>query len=336
MLRLLEKRLSPADIKVVSVATEHSSVLEPLEELSNFGFKVKIVPVNEEGQISNHDWLDIVSDNTDFISIMHVNNETGTIHHLEELLSLVPRRMQDDIPLPIIHCDATQSFGRIPLSLGSSGTQGFPEPLGDKASVIEKQAQQVGFSPGSKYGLGINLLSLSGHKVNGPKGVGALYINSPIMPQPLQTGGTQEYGLRPGTLNTPAIVGLGKAAQLAASNQPSTYRSLQTMSALFLQILDERKVKWQLNGSKTRRHPGIVNITFPGTSNQQLLGKVSSRLAISTQAACSSHTGKPSHVLTSMHLSPSRINSSVRISFGACNTLEEVRLAAEIIAQELE
>jgi len=281
------------DAEVVSVKTEHRAVLEPLEDLAKAGVKVHLLEVDSEGALSLDALEAALNENTALVSVMLANNEIGTIHPVAKIAEICRARGA------LLHCDATQGFGRLALSMAS---------------------------------LGADFISLSAHKCYGPKGSGALIASSSARLQslsPLLTGGGHEHGLRAGTLNTPLIVGFGRTATLATAEFEQNQARLTELSAQLMEILSE-KCDVLLNGPKVRL-PGNLNLSFPAIESTQLIGKVSSKLAISTSSACSSSKAHGSHVLQALGLRKERIRSSVRIGIGKFTTEEEVKAAAAIL-----
>jgi cysteine desulfurase len=278
----------------VSSRTEHKAVLEVLQSLSKQGHTISWIEPQRDGRISSMDVVSRLRADTQWVSIMHANNETGVIQDIAQFAALCRER---DI---FFHCDAAQSVGKLPIEA-------------DK--------------------WGIDLLSISAHKFYGPKGIGALYVSERVRPwlMPLMRGGSQERGLRPGTLPTVQIVGLGVAARRA--------RALRESDTLHLNLLvKEFKNKLStLSGLKFNDHPlyalpGLISLTVEGVQGESLLAALS-ELALSTGAACDSTTGEPSYVLRAQGVSTQWAQSTLRISFGRGNTREEAIEAAQAIAK---
>ena len=292
--------------KIVSCLTEHSSVLEPIRYLEQLGFPAVLLPVNRSGNIDK-EALVKESASCCLVSLMAVNNETGVIHDLQSLLpSLAPN---SDV---LIHCDATQALGKQHLNLSD---------------------------------LPIDLLSISAHKIYGPKGIGALFIREEKVKRqidPLLHGGPQERGLRGGTLNTAAIVGFGEACKIMLEEQDAHQKKIRTLSALCHNLLLKHFPVLEINGgtesptgdntTAAQRVPHILNVNIPGLDHAHLFGKTAHRIAISTGSACTTQTGEKSHVLTAMGLPDKHISSSIRFSFSHLNTEEEIAEAISIIA----
>ncbi len=263
---------------VVTSHIEHKAVLEPFELLEERGFEVSRLPPDADGAVSAAEVLNAVRPETALISIMHVNNETGVIQPVSD----IAQGLADS--QAYLHVDAAQSFGK--------------------------------FIPGLDHPR-IDLISISGHKVYGPKGIGALLMRSrnyqvpPIAP--IMVGGGQEQGLRPGTLPVPLVVGLGKAAELAT-------RDHEARSLACLQIRNKceafaRTTGAKINGGPTKLAPQIMNLSFNGISSEATMIALKGVAAISNGSACTSSNYEPSHVLKAMGLPDDDINGAVRLSW---------------------
>lgn len=269
---------------IITTSLEHKAVLEPIAYAESLGFKVSCISTDESGVIDTQELLSKVRSDTFLVSVMHVNNETGIIQPITEIANGLPEK---DC---YFHIDAAQGFGKV--------TDGLDHPR-------------------------INLTSISGHKIYGPKGIGALimrrhnYKHPPITP--LHFGGGQERGLRPGTLAVPLIAGLGTAAELCQKNHSQRSDANRTFHAKLFKALEG--INYQLNGSESQSVPHAVNISFTGINSEALMLSLKGIVAISNGSACTSNSYKPSHVLKGMGLSEDRINSSVRISW--CHMTEE-------------
>lgn len=270
---------------LITTAIEHKAILEPCEEMARLGFEVQILPVGVDGRFDPQRLADAIRPNTLLVSTMQVNNETGVIQPLTEVAEIVSNH---DVWW---HVDAAQGFG--------------------------KELEQLRHPR-------IDLISISGHKIYGPKGIGALVARKrdrqfpPL--RPLMFGGGQEQGLRPGTLPVPLIAGLGEAAKLAArDNRERTgecrafrEQALATFSALGA----------EQNGSEEYTLPHVLNISLPGINSDQAIKALKSVIAVSSTSACTSHTRTPSHVLAAMGLSPEKVEQSIRLSW--CHMTPEV------------
>lgn len=280
---------------LVTVATEHKAVLDTARRLERSGCELTVLPCQPDGLLDLSLLEGAIRPDTVLVSVMHANNEIGVIQPLRAIGAMCRRRGV------LFHCDAAQSFGKIPVS------------------VTENQ---------------IDLLSLSAHKLYGPKGVGALYVRRPHG-APLLTaqmdGGGHEYGFRSGTLNVPGIVGFGEACAIAAAEMPAEaahLRSLRDRLWVQLSALDGVHV----NGVLEHRLPGNLNVRFAGVDAEALLMSLP-EIALSTGSACSSASVEPSHVLRALGLTPAEARSSVRFGIGRFNTLEEIdRAATRIVA----
>lgn len=264
---------------IVSTAIEHKAVLEPLDRLKAFGFEVTLVPVTPGGYVEPGAVKAALRPDTLLVSVMHANNETGVLQPVREVAELVAGTGT------LLHVDAAQTFGK----------------------EVELLA-----------GLPFDFLSVSGHKIYGPKGIGALIARrnggrkKPLTP--ISLGGGQEMGLRPGTLPVPLVVGLGVAAEIAGNE----YRERRTAAeAIKTQLLAGlQRVEHILNGDPARTQPHVVNVSFPGVDSEALMLVLREDVAISNGAACTSTSYSPSHVLMAMGLSEDRIAEAVRISWG--------------------
>ncbi len=280
---------------IITSAIEHPAILFPCRDLESRGFEVSFLPVDRDGLLDPDDVRKAITDKTVLISIMHANHEVGTIEPLEEIAKLAIER---DIPL---HTDAVQSVGKIPIDVEA---------------------------------LGVSLLTLSGHKIYGPKGVGALYIRrgTKILPQVI--GGHQEVNLRAGTENVGGIVGLGKAAEIALLTMETEGMKISELRDGLWKRIRERIGPVKLNGHPTRRLPNILNVTFHGVQGESIVLNLDLRgIAVSTGSACTSGSLEPSHVLVAMGLSPTEAGESVRFSLGTENTRKEIEYTTNTLEE---
>jgi cysteine desulfurase len=285
--------LHDAGNHIITTAIEHKAVLAACQHLTSQGFQVTIVPAGADGLVNPADIAAAITPATVLVSVMHASNEIGTIQSLAEIGQITHDRGV------LLHTDAAQSVGSVTFNVGH---------------------------------LGVDLASFSGHKIYGPKGIGALYIRrGTIRPAPQLTGGGQEYGLRAGTLNVPGIAGLGEAAAILAAQRNADARRIAGLRDQMLATLREALPDLAVNGSLARRLPGNLNITIPGTDAGQLIEQLPS-LAISTGSACNTGQPDPSHVLTAIGLDRSAARSSIRIGLGRSTTLQDVLAAAQQIA----
>ncbi|HET6641615.1 MAG TPA: cysteine desulfurase family protein [Nitrososphaeraceae archaeon] len=287
---------------LISSSIEHDSVLQPFNSLKAQGFIVKFAEVNGEGIIKLESLLDILrQDKTMLVSIMLANNEVGTIQPIRELAKITHENSN-----ALFHCDAVQALGKIPIDV--------------------------------KH-LGVDLLSLSSHKIYGPKGVGALYVRDRDQLSPLIDGGGQEKSLRSGTENVYGIVGFGEACRIATANLMDNRRIVKKLRDYLIDRVLSSIPRCQLHGSISERLPNNAHFSFPGVKGEDIIVKLNEYgIAASTGAACSSNKAKPSHVLKAMGLSLLEIEGSLRLTLGHQNTMNEVErvvLALEEIIREL-
>ena len=280
--------------RVVTFQSEHKCVLESVRGLERDGFEVAVLPVRGDGLVELQALRDALDERTGLVSVMAVNNEIGVIQPLSEIAEAV------HAVGAWLHVDAAQALGRIPLDV----------------RVV-----------------GIDLLSLSGHKLYGPKGVGALYVRRRprVRLDPLFDGGGQERGLRSGTLPTPLCVGLGEACRIAVTELPREDERLAGLRDAFLAALQARLGPVQINGSLQARVSGNLNLCFPGAPADKVMAAARG-VAVSTGSACSSATVEPSYVLRALGMSDEAAACSLRIGFGRMTTLEEVARAADLLA----
>jgi cysteine desulfurase len=280
---------------IITCATEHSAVLDTLKVMEKQGFEVSILPVNRSGQIDLEQLENSFTERTLMVCLMHGNNETGTLHPVKEISKLAHENKV------LFFCDATQTAGKIGID------------------VHEDE---------------IDLLCLSAHKMYGPKGVGALYVNNKrnkIKLTPLIEGGGQQNGIRSGTLNVPGIVGLGKACELSALlawDDGVKISRLRTILEQRLTLLPDTFI----NGDIKNRLYNTTNICFRNKSASEVI-KALKNVAVSNGSACASASSRASHVLLAMGLEEKEAQSSLRFSFGRNNTIEEVEEVIEMITK---
>ena len=275
---------------VITCATEHSAVLEVCRELETRGCVVTILPVNHHGELDLNLLRTAIAKDTVMVAIMHANNETGIIHDIKSIGDICR-----DAGV-VFFCDATQTVGKLPIDLQA---------------------------------LNIDLLAFSGHKFYGPKGIGGLYINkkhTPFAVMPLLHGGGQEYGIRGGTLNVPGIVGMANALEFAVQDMVLHQEHMDSLVAAFeISLLELGDVV--VNGQQMNRLPGVSSISFRCIEGPPLLSKLNELLSVSSGAACSSATGKPSHVLMAMGLGDQQAMATVRFSFGRFTSTDDFNKA---------
>jgi cysteine desulfurase len=279
---------------IVTVATEHKCVLESCAVMADEGAEVTIVGVGPDGLVDPEIVLAAMTDNTVLVSVMAVNNEIGVIQPLAELGALCRARGA------LLHTDAAQATGKVALDVDA---------------------------------MQIDLLSISGHKMYAPKGIGALYTRRRPRARLLaeMSGGGQERGNRSGTLPVPMVVALGEAAVVAASEMSTEGTRLAGLRAAMFDSLRARHADVFVNGSMDHRVPGNLNVGFPGVDAEALMAAIES-VAISTGSACTSASVEPSYVLRALGLDDPDAGASIRIGFGRFTTETEVDIAAELIA----
>ncbi len=279
---------------VVTLATEHKCVLESCVELEREGFGVTYLPVEPNGLVSLAALEAALSERTLLVSVMAAHNEIGVIQPLAAFGALCRSKGV------LFHSDAAQAFGKIPLDVEA---------------------------------MKIDLLSISGHKVYGPKGIGALYVRRRprVRLLPLIDGGGQERGLRSGTLPTPLCVGIGRAAAIAASETEDEAVRLRRLRDRLLADLARRVPGLRLNGDAERRLPGSLNLGFPGIAALKLI-EACPGIAISTGSACTSASVEPSYVLRALGLSDAEANTGIRIGLGRFTTAAEVDFAIDALS----
>ena len=279
---------------IVTTVTEHKCVLDTCRHLEQQGFDVTYLPVQKNGLIDLEVLRAAVTDKTVVVSIMAVNNEIGVIQPLAEIGALCRARGV------LFHTDAAQAFGKIPLDVEA---------------------------------MRIDLMSISGHKIYGPKGIGALYLRRRprVRLLPLIDGGGQERGLRSGTLPTPLCIGLGRAAALAGAEMGEEAPRLRHLRDRLYANLRRRVPDLQLNGDLEHRLPGSLNMSVPGVTASALIEACPS-IAMSTGSACTSASVEPSYVLRALGLPDDRANASIRLGLGRFTTAAEVDFAVDVIA----
>ncbi|KAB8319447.1 IscS subfamily cysteine desulfurase [Tolypothrix campylonemoides VB511288] len=277
---------------IITVATEHSAVLDPCKYLKNLGFEMTFLSVQKDGLIDLTELEKAFRPDTILVSVMAANNEIGVLQPLAEIGAMCRERNA------LFHTDAAQAIGKIPLDVQA---------------------------------LKIDLMSLTAHKVYGPKGIGALYVrrrNPRVQLAPQQHGGGHERGMRSGTLYTPQIVGFGKAVEIALQQQATeTERLTQLRQRLWEQLSQVEGI--HLNGHPTQRLPGNLNISVEGVDGSALLLGLQPVMAVSSGSACSSATTAPSHVLTALGHSEALAYASIRFGIGRFNTDEEIDKVAQ-------
>jgi cysteine desulfurase len=287
---------------IITTAFEHPAVLETVKDLEKSGvIEASYVMPGADGIIKVEDIEKEIRDNTILISVMYVNNEIGTIQPIKEIGEMVKRKKEER---------------------GQRRDPSASRPQDDTPLLFHTDAVQAGLYCDMKVGeLGVDLLSLSGHKIYGPKGVGVLYVKKSVKLKPIQTGGHHEFGLRPGTLNTPLIAGMGRAVELIKKRNAKKMAELR--DKLWMKM--QRNISGiKLNGEMVRRVPNNLNVSILGVEGEALLlGLDMEGIAISTGSACSSGSLEPSHVLMAIGLSHEEAHGSLRITLGEDNDESE-------------
>ena len=283
---------------IITTGIEHHAVLHTCEYLERQGFEVTYLEVNSFGLVSAEDVKKAIRPDTILISVMFANNEIGTVLPVEEIGALARERGI------LFHTDAVQAYGHLPIR-------------------VEK--------------LHIDLLSASGHKFHGPKGVGFLYVRSGVMLPPLLYGGAQERGLRPGTENVPGIAGMEAAAKLSADRMEENRRREEQLRDHLIDRLEKEIPHCILNGDRERRLPGNVNVTFPGLPGETIVLMLSHKgICASSGSACTSGEVDPSHVGRAIGLNERDANSMLRLTLSAENTSEELDTVVEELKEIVE
>ena len=279
--------------RIITSSIEHDAILEPCKKLELEGFDVIYLPVDNHGFINPPILKNNLSENTSLVSIMLANNEVGTIESISEFVSVCKEKKI------VFHSDAVQAAGKIPIDVKE---------------------------------LGLDLLSISSHKINGPKGVGALFIKNELSIDPIILGGGQERGIRSGTENVANIVGFGKACELARINLLENISKMKNLRDYLSKKIIQEIPKVTLNGHPQNRLPNNLHLTFLGVNGEDLLIKLDENgIAASTGSACSVQIQKASHVLQAMGFSHEQITGSLRLTIGINNNLEEMDKTVEIL-----
>ncbi|MCZ3365088.1 cysteine desulfurase NifS [Methanobacterium veterum] len=291
-------RLKNKGNHIITSAIEHPAVRETCKYLEKNGFEVTYLPVYEEGIVRVSDLEDAITDKTILITIMHANNEIGTIQPIAEIGKIA---RENKI---YFHTDAVQTIGKIPVN-------------------VEE--------------MNVDMLSLSAHKVYGPKGIGALYVKKGVRLEPIIHGGGHEKGLRPGTENVSGIVGLGKACELAEKNLLEDAKYITNLRDKLIDGILNSIEQSYLDGHRTKRLPNNVNLRFTGIEGESLVLHLDSKgVAASTGSACSSKSLEPSHVLIALGLEHVEAHGSLRLTLGKENTEEEVDYVITAVKEVVE
>lgn len=283
---------------IITTVIEHPAVLNPLRYLETKGFEVTYLPVNDKGQVTLEQVKDAIRPETILISMMHANNEVGTVMPIQAVGEYLESLDQEIA----FHTDAVQAYGTVSLDVNE---------------------------------LRVDLLSVSAHKMNGPKGIGFLYVREGLNIPSLLLGGAQENEHRAGTENIPAILAFEKAIQLNIEKREKNYECLSNLKTSFIEGLNHLNIEYAINGDIEKSLPHILNIHFPSVRSDMLLIKMDlNGVAISAGSACSAGSIEPSHVLVAMYGEEAEeINHSVRFSFGLGNTEAEIEQVVELLAK---
>lgn len=282
--------------QLITLASEHPAVLETVRWLGGHGFDATVLPVMEDGLLDLTVLAEDLTERTLLVSVMLANNEIGIIQPVAEIA-----RMAHAVGA-IVHTDATQALGRIPVDVDD---------------------------------LDVDMLSLSGHKIYGPNGIGALYVRSRtgMRLDPLMTGGSQERGLRPGTVPTPLVVGLGAACEIATNEMDIDARRIGLLTEQLRSSLTSELPTLIEFGHRSCRVPGNLNVGVPGVLAERIINAVAGEVAISTGAACSTGSPSPSHVLLALGVGDELAATATRISLGRFTTQEEVNMSSAILGR---
>ncbi len=284
---------------IITIATEHKAVIDTCASIEKRGAVVTYLPVSPEGLIDLDELKNHITDKTILVCVMLANNETGVIQPMQQIAEIVHAHKS------LLFCDATQAAGKMMIDVNE---------------------------------LGVDLLCLSAHKFYGPKGIGALYVRRKkprVVLQAQIDGGDHEHGLRSGTLNVPAIVGFGKACEIAQRELWDNNTKLSALRAkIEHQLLDIEGVR--INGSTRYRLYNTTNICFSGVKAELLISKINHKLCVAAGSACTSALAQPSHVLKAMGLSEADCYSSIRFSLGKYNTEQEIETTISLIKEMIE
>lgn len=282
---------------IITSAIEHHAVLDACKQLEEEGFEVTYLPVDKTGLVDMAELLHSIREDTTIVSIMAVNNEVGTIQNIKAIAKIA-----HDYGL-IFHTDAVQAIGAVKLDVQD---------------------------------MEIDAMTLSGHKIYGPKGVGCLYLKNGVRIENLITGGNQERGKRGGTINVPAVAGFGKAVEIAVRDMSINQQKLRSERDFFLRNLEQKVEYIHINGHPQQKVNGILNISFEMVDNESLLMLLDMEgVAVSIGSACTSNSAEPSHVLKAMGLDDDEIKSSIRISFGKNTSRSDIEYVIDVIEKSV-
>jgi cysteine desulfurase len=290
-------RALPQKRHLVISAVEHPAVMQPALHLRELGFEVTVLPVDSTGRVSIESVVRALRPDTALISVMHANNEVGTLQPVAEIARIAH---QQGI---LVHTDAAQSIGKIPVDVND---------------------------------LGVDLLTVAGHKVYAPKGIGALYIRTGTPLAPVLFGGNQERSLRPGTENVAFAAGLGAACELARGRLPGVVHELSKRADQLYRALSESVPALQLNGHPSLRLPNTLHVSFPNIGGRDLLAEVAEEVCASVGSACHAATDRVSGVLAAMGMDAPRARGAVRLSVGWPTSEQDVDEAARALGRAWE
>ncbi len=282
---------------IITISTEHKCVINSARDLEQEGFEVTFLPVKQNGLVDLGELEKAITDKTCLVSIMAVNNEIGVIQPLKEIGALCRKKGA------FFHTDAAQAFGKIPLDVNE---------------------------------MNIDLMSISGHKIYGPKGVGAIFVRRKprVRIKPLFSGGGQERGIRSGTLATPLVVGLGEAAKIAKNEMEKDHAHIKKLSERLSKEI-EKLTHVYLNGDRNQRYIGNLNYSFAGIEGESMIMAIKD-LAVSSGSACTSSSLEPSYVLHALGVDDELAHTSIRFGIGRFTTEEEVDYAINLIKTKVE
>jgi cysteine desulfurase len=288
---------------IITTKIEHPAVLATCESLERAGFRITYLPVSNTGRVSVDDLRAAIGDDTILISVMHGNNETGTIQPIEEIARIVVAARDRGASHLHFHTDAVQTAGKVAIDVRK---------------------------------LMVDLLSVSGHKIHGPKGVGALYVRKGVRLSKLLYGGHHERDRRAGTENVPGIVGLGCAAELARQQLAQRQAQMSKLRDHLERQITARVPDVRVNGETVHRLPNISNLSFEGVDGESLLIALDLKgIAVSTGSACASGSLEPSHVLQAMGLAREQVRGSLRFSLSAYTTRDEIDYAVAALSETI-
>lgn len=290
--------------RIITTKIEHHAVLHSFKRLENLGYEAVYLNADKNGVISLDELKNSITDNTLLVSIMHANNEMGAIEPIKEAAQIISEINKTRKEKIVFHIDAVQTAGKIPIDVKD---------------------------------LGIDLLAMSAHKFNGPKGIGALYVKSGTKISPVMFGGHHENNLRPGTENVPYIAGLAKALEVNINNIDENYKSAALLKDKLQSGILKSIPDISINGDSKTNLPYILNAGFNYIEGEALLLKLDmAGIAVSTGSACASGSSEPSHVLSAMGIDPVSAQGAIRFSFNHCNTEKEIDYVLEVLPKIVE